>query len=125
MLSCSCDYEFEWYYYIPDDFTKFKATRRKRCVSCNILINTGADCLEFECYRDPYNDIEEKIYGDEVPIACKYLCDKCAEIFLNLTDIGYCVSLGDTLKEDLADYWDITGFKPGSQVVPISVPKEG
>ena len=111
MLSCSCDYDYDWYYYPVDNFTKFELKRRKRCESCRKLINKGEDCLEFECFRDPNSDIEERIYGDEVPLACQYLCEKCGEIYLNLTDLGYCLSFDQPMEEYLKDYWEITGFK--------------
>ena len=110
-LSCRCNNDYEWYYYPPDDFTSFNHLRRKRCVSCNNLINYDAVCLQFDCYRDARDDYEESRFGDEVEMASKYMCSKCGEIFLNLTDIGYCHNLGDNIKEDLDDYWDMTGFE--------------
>lgn len=113
MLSCACDdYNHDWYYYPPEDFTKFEASRRKRCISCGVLINHKSACLEFSCWRTPYSYIEENIYGDEVPLANKYMCETCGEIFLNLESIGYCITLGGNMKEDLRDYWDLTGFSP-------------
>lgn len=116
MLSCGCDNEHEWYYIPPDDFIEFDAIRRKRCASCGELINFVTDCLKFDCYRYPYNDIEEKIYGDEVPMAYRYMCEPCGEIFLNLNDLSYCISLGDDMRENLSDYWDLTGFEPKGNI---------
>jgi predicted RNA-binding Zn-ribbon protein involved in translation (DUF1610 family) len=110
MISCSCNDDYEWWYQPPDDFSTFDSTRRKRCVSCNDLIDIGTDCIKLECFRDPHNDIEERIWGSEVQLANKYLCEKCGEIFLNLGSLGYCVSV-DNLQEDLAEYWELTGFK--------------
>jgi hypothetical protein len=113
MLSCSCgDYNHEWYYYSPDDFIQLKTSKRKRCYSCGELINIGSDCVEFERFREPYGWVEEKIYGDEVPLAPKYMCFECGSIFLNLNDLGYCITIGGHMKEELYEYWDITGFKP-------------
>lgn len=113
MLSCSCydDYD-SWYSPVPDDFVKFTHSRRKRCISCGKLIDIGTDCLEFNMWRTPYNWVEENIYDDEVPLANQYMCESCGEIFLNLTDLGYCLEIGHNIKEDLRDYWDMTGFKP-------------
>jgi len=113
MLSCNCGYgDFEWWYERPpEDFTKFTRGRRKRCISCGKLINIGTDCLRFDCYRSAYSHIEENIYGDVVPIADKFMCEKCGEIFLNLSALGYCLTIGHHIREDLEDYWDLTGFK--------------
>jgi hypothetical protein len=43
-------------------------------------------------------------------MASKYMCKKCGESFLNLNDLGYCITLGDNMKETLEEYWDLTGF---------------
>ena len=117
-LSCSCGSgDFERWYYPPEDFDNLKANRRQRCYSCGKLIDLGSDCLIFERQRSPYTYIEEKIYGDEVPLANKYMCGPCGEIFLNLTAIGYCINIGGHMKEELREYWDITGFQP-TQIGP-------
>jgi len=84
-LSCSCDDDyFDWYYKCPDDFEIMQGKRRSRCLSCRNLIDIGSVCVIFSCYRNATHDIEQKIYGDEVPIANRYLCEKCGEIFFNL-----------------------------------------
>ena len=117
-LSCTCyvDEDSEpgsWYYYPPDDFIKFSEKRRKRCCSCKELINLGSDCLEFARCRSPYTEIEEKISGDEIVISSWFMCDKCSEQYLNLTDIGYCVDLEDNMLELLKEYQELTGFNKG------------
>ena len=112
MLSCDCGASFEYYYEPPDNLKPFDKPRRKRCRSCKELINIGSDCLEFIRYREPRTDIEEKIHGDTVYLADEYMCEPCGEIFLNLTDIGYCIYLGDDMRENLEDYWELTGFVP-------------
>jgi predicted RNA-binding Zn-ribbon protein involved in translation (DUF1610 family) len=115
MLSCSCeDWDFEWWYERPpEDFEKFeRCARRKRCISCGKLIDFESDCIKFDCYRSPYNWVEENIHGDAVPIAPRFMCESCGEIFLNLSALGYCLTIGHHIKEDLEDYWDLTGFKP-------------
>lgn len=113
MLSCSCDIDgYGWYYNPPDDFKTFTAKRRKRCCSCFKLIGQGESCLEFDRFRDPLTDIEERICGDEVYLASWYMCEWCGEMFLNLGAVGYCHYLGDSMKETMEDYWDLTEFKP-------------
>ena len=113
MLSCSCynDYQY-WYSPIPECFETFQKSRRKRCISCKELIEKGSDCVRFDCYRSPNHEIEENVHGDEVPIADKFMCEPCGEIFLNLSALGYCLEIGHNVKEDLEDYWKITGFNP-------------
>ena len=116
MLTCTCSYgESEWYYYPPEGFKPLAGTRRKRCCSCKELISLSIECLSFDRYRTPQSDVEERIYDDEVPLAPRYMCEKCGEIFLNLWDIGYCIDICDDMRDLMAEYWDITGFKPNTQ----------
>jgi hypothetical protein len=52
-LSCSCG-EWDgdgWYWKQSGDFTTLTGKRRKRCVSCNELIDIGSECVEFERSR--------------------------------------------------------------------------
>ena len=115
MLSCSCRDDYEWHYKPPEDFCKLTGRKRRpRCRSCDALINMGDDCLEFESFREPRGWYEESRFGSEVPMASKYLCEKCGEIFLNLNALGYCIALGDSMKDLLADYWDLTGVSPAA-----------
>lgn len=116
MLSCSCDFdEDSWYYYIPCNFTVFNKNRRKRCCSCGKLINQGDQCVVFNRYRASVTEVEERICGDEIRLADWFMCEWCSEMFFNLDALGYCMYLGDNMKENLEDYWDITGFKPNNK----------
>lgn len=119
-LSCSCpDWEGEpgdWAYYPPDDFTIFtgigKKKRRARCSSCKKLIDIGTECLEFGRIRAPYTEMEQRISGDEIPIASLWQCADCGEQYLNLNAIGYCMSPTDDMRECLKEYHLISGFSP-------------
>ena len=113
-LYCSCP-EWDggpgsWVYYSPHDFTKLKTKRRKRCSSCEELIDIGADCLKFQRNRAPYTEIERDIKGDEIEIAPLYMCEACGEIYLNLEDIGYCLNPCDDMEACLKYYHELTGF---------------
>lgn len=115
-LSCSCEYEpsgefGEWWWMGPHDFTTFEEYRRKRCSSCNDLIDIGSLCLPFERWRTPYTEIEERISGEEILMSPLYLCESCGEIYLNLDDIGICVDITKDVREDLKEYHRMTGFK--------------
>lgn len=109
-LSCSHnDGECAWYFNEPQDFTTLQTHRRKRCGSCGNLIEKGAACLAFFCWRDPITDIEERICGDEVPVARKYLCEKCGDQYMNLTALGFCVAPNEDMFELLEEYADTYG----------------
>lgn len=109
-LSCECyfgDYDYEFMYMKPDDYTTLQTSKRKRCYSCKSLIGLGAVCVEFTCHRPFNSDIEERIYGDEVPIADKHFCETCSDIYFSLDALGFCISLGnmhDLLNEYHEDY---------------------
>ena len=128
-LSCSCEYDWEpeigdWIYRFENivDFEPLQTSKRKRCCSCNELINIGDLCLKYSRSRYPYNEVESRIttgvcledsLADEAPIviADHYHCERCAEIWLNLTDIGYeCLAPNDNMAKALKEYHEISGF---------------
>lgn len=112
-LSCACDFDEDgWWYEAPDDFSVFPQGRRKRCCSCHKLIDAGTQCVEFPRVRYAATDIEERIYGDTVVLASWYMCEWCGEMYFNLEALGYCHWLGDSIKENLEEYWELTGFDP-------------
>lgn len=117
-LSCSCDFEPEpgakcWL--AGEDFSKMPLlSRRKRCCSCNHLLEPGSEVVKIARNKIPETDVEVKIYGEdgEIPLATWYLCEKCGEIYLTLAEIGYeCIYPPDTLDAQ-EEYWEITGFDP-------------
>jgi len=114
MLGCYCAEPVgtDWYYFEPDDFSVFENDRGKSCKSCQKKIAKGEICLRFPRGRATKSfSVEEIIYGDAKRLADYYVCEKCGEIWFNLTELGYCLRLGDNFKEALVEYWEKTGFK--------------
>lgn len=93
-------------YYYPKDFEKLEGKRRKRCTSCNKMIDIGSFVVPVYWFKVPENDIEINIYGEdgEIPRATTYLCETCGEIHLNLLDLGYHVYYNDDMRQALKDY---------------------
>ena len=116
MLSCSCP-EWEgdwgtWCFFDPQDFSVFDRKRRIRCKSCGDLIELDSPCIKFYRVRAAYTEIEERIKGEEIAMAPLYWCEKCGEIYFNLTEIGYCLTPTDCAPDAMEEYWEITGFNP-------------
>jgi len=99
------------------EFRPFDRSRRKRCVSCNALIDHGADCLEFKRMQYPQNEVQAKIYGDwdvEITLPSYFICETCGEIYLNLWALGYeCMNPQNGMQKYLDEYHDLTGWVPG------------
>ena len=130
-LSCSCglDYDAEpgdWLYdYRASnlDFWELDTSRAKRCCSCGNLIKVGDTCVKYRRYRYPNSDVESRImcgcylddsFSDEpqIRIGNHYHCERCAEIWMNLTDIGYeCLFPNENMEEALKEYHELSGFK--------------
>lgn len=108
-LSCKCDLEpapGSWISYQPDDFEPLRTKMRKRCESCNELIDIGALVLKFRVVKIPEYEVEIDIYGEdgEVPRAPRYLCEKCGEIFFNLDELGFCIWVSQDMRDLLREY---------------------
>lgn len=115
MLSCSCYDEYEYYVEeFKDGFQPLDTKRRKRCYSCKKVLEIGEVVLPFRSYRRARSYYEECRFDDEVPLANKYLCEHCGEIWLNLNATGLCVIFGD-MNDALKEYWEMTGFKPAPE----------
>lgn len=109
-LSCECDYDDPaWFYAPPDDYTRLDTRRARRCSSCGALIRRGALCTEFVRWRAPRWDVEERIYGEEVPLASKRLCEGCSDTWFNLEALGFhCVGPDDDMREMLRQYVELS-----------------
>lgn len=105
-LSCDCDTEDRWYYE-SDDYTILTTSKRKRCASCNSLIDISAICALFTRYRATKTDIEEKIYGEEIRLADAYMCECCSDLYFSITELGYCVDLSDNMHDLVREYRDM------------------
>ena len=103
-LSCECDDDYDYYYDAPEDYVELDTSKRKRCMSCNQLNDIGSTVVKFPIWRKPNNDIEERIHGDEIPLANKYMCEECGDIYFSLVELGFCVNTGFPMKELLAEY---------------------
>lgn len=103
-VGCSCDTDGDWYYYGPSDFTVLDTKYSRKCHSCRERIAVGEECAAFTRSR-PSNDdceIEDRLYGDEVPLATWYACETCAGLYFSIIELGYCVMIGDgmTMKQN-------------------------
>lgn len=109
-LSCACD-EYDgdgWYYIGPSDYATMPVLdRRKKCCSCRRPIGGGDTVAWFDRYRAPLTEIEERICGNDVELAPMVMCECCADLYFSLVGLGYCINLGDNMRELARDYADL------------------
>lgn len=107
-LSCSCGYDgdYAWYYEAPNDYSDMPARKRRaKCSSCKELIPHVATVARFRCSRGANGRIEESIYGDEVPLASRYLCERCADLYFSFVELGFdCVGPDENMIELAKEY---------------------
>lgn len=107
-LSCSCDFDpgdYTWFWLDHSNFKPFDRKRRKRCCSCHELIQIGEDSIEFYRYRECRSDIDERIYGDMVPLANAFMCEECSGLYLALDELGYgCLDISVPMKDYIVEY---------------------
>ena len=85
--------------------------RRQRCCSCNNLISLGETVARTQRSKVPNTDVERVIYGEDghVPLADKFLCKTCADLFFYLQDRGYRVYAGENMLELAKEHTEKTG----------------
>lgn len=112
-LMCECDTDGEWWHIPPDDFAPLKTVRRKRCASCKELIEVGADAGCFGRWRYAQDEVELRIYGDdqEIEMAPKFMCEDCTGLYFSLTDLGFCLYLGEDMRDLVKQYAEVYGPK--------------
>lgn len=114
-LSCYCGDDYDWYYTPADDYQKLDTKRSRKCVSCRDRIAVGATALRFECFgiAEPMS-IKERIYGDgnEYPMPDKWMCERCADLYFSLYELGFCINLGiDDMRDLVKEYAEVYGPK--------------
>lgn len=115
-LSCECwdgDLgDYVWWYEDAGEFTTLETKRRRACISCESQIPVGSTVLPFITYRHPtLFELNRSIYSEEeaVPKGKKYLCEACGDLFLSLSDLGFCVNPGESMAQLLHDYHENYG----------------
>lgn len=109
-LTCGCDHEPEpgmKMHYPGEDFERLGTSKRKRCWSCKRLISINDFVVRFSRVKIPSHVVEIAIYGEdgEIPIAPRYLCEQCGEIYLNLSAVGFdCITPYENMTELLKQY---------------------
>ena len=117
-LMCHCPESDDatWWFWPPSDYVTAdpKPKRRKRCCSCRQFIEHGAICAKFRRTRDAMDDIEMRIHGEgaeAVALAPWWLCERCADLYFSLEDLGFCVSPEEDMRELVREYAAIYGPK--------------
>lgn len=122
-LTCHCpDDGMSWWYYGEGsgEVSPLNTKRARRCSSCRQKIAVGDDCMRFSCFRSPNDEIEERIHGEEVRIAPKFLCDRCAGLYESLSSLGFCLDITESMVDLCKQYAEMqreAGVFRGEMVV--------
>ena len=116
-LACYCDDEGDWFHEPPNDFAPMHVLGvLKKCASCGATIKPLAESGRFFCFRIAAGDIEERIYGEggHVYMADRFMCDTCTGLYFSLSDLGFCLNLGENMLDLAKEYGAVYGPKPTS-----------
>ena len=97
-LSCFCGDDYDFHYLPPTDYDT--AAQAARCVSCLARIHAGAMIATFELVT--YDDNGEEQYGET-----EHMCEVCADLYFSLEELGFCIYLGDDMRELVEEYAEI------------------
>ena len=117
-LSCFCDEpdDASYYYQRPDAYTMMPSRQRRvRCASCKTLIDSYALCTEFARYRHPRSDVELDIYGEggEIWMASMWHCERCADLWFSLFELGFkCVAPDENVLDLVREYAELRSLAP-------------
>ena len=103
-LYCSTSDAAAWWYEVADDFSVLNAPRAKRCCSCNKQLLPGEEVLRILRRRGPRDDIEERIYGDECPLATWLMCERCGGLLLAVHEAGFCCDPTEDMATQIKEY---------------------
>lgn len=105
---CSDDLGSEPVYWTPAGYSIMPWKPRRRRCSCGAQIQPGAMVAKFDRSRAARTDIEERICGDgydAIPLAAKYLCERCADLYFSLTELGFeCVGPDESMLDLVKEY---------------------
>jgi hypothetical protein len=107
-LTCSCETDgSSWYWFGPRTYSAMPPRKRRFRCSCGTFIDTGATVAEFARARPPRDSIESNIYGEdgEIAIPSLYLCERCADIWFSLYELGFeCCAPTENMLDLAAEY---------------------
>ena len=113
MLTCSCDYDQEpgmVVYFPPEGYSVYGGKRSCRCSSCRELIRPGDTIAQtVRRWKVPETLMEEKIYGEgeeengpaRAPLR---LCERCADLYFSLEELGFCIGMAEDMHELAKEY---------------------
>lgn len=107
-LSCSCpDFDGDgWWYETPEEYAPLATKRARKCCSCKSRIEVGDLSMKFIRFCNPCDDsVSYRIHGYEMQLASWFMCEGCADQYLNLTELGFCITLGaDNMMDLIREY---------------------
>jgi len=111
-LTCDCDIDYDpepgdWYWFNEaKDYAPLPFKRSKKCCSCDEKIKPGDLAVEHLRRKCPEYEVEIDIYGEDghVPIASDWMCESCGDLWFSITELGYCMSPRDDMRELVKEY---------------------
>ena len=107
MLSCDCDGDSEIFWDAPRDIERFRKGHTCAACGCKLKNKPGYEIPHYS-YSD-WKDEDRKVY--EQRQWWTRLCEPCGDFYLSLIDLGFCLVSLDTMREDYAEYVEVTKQK--------------
>lgn len=113
-ISCTCDIDggdgADWYWQPSSAPKPLETIRSRKCCSCKTKLKPGDMAQVLYRWREPGNDIEERIHGGEVPMTAWHRCPYCTALTEIVENHGACYAVDRNIQNQLIEH--ITDGEP-------------
>jgi len=68
--------------------------------------------VEFTCFGATQDWVQERIFGEQMPLPSWWMCERRGDLYFSLDELGFCVQLGEeSMLELVREYGEIYGAR--------------
>ncbi len=80
--------DYNWWWEDSFSFKPLPTVNSRKCTSCGDKIKPKSLVIEFPIFRGPLSDVDERIHGERVYLASRFMCERCGKQYIKLNKAG-------------------------------------